>query len=181
MCENVRCSSPNCDSKKGEYLQIPAEGCCPECVRRMSPCQYESQTTPHNSVWSPDRCKFCHCYDGEVTCTDQSCPSLRCRPGEVLQILADHCCPQCIPTGRPCEYAHHVFQDATEWSPIPCTMCVCRDGQTICYPIQCPSFVCPQGKSMERRPGSCCPSCVGSYCTDAKIHYKGKFGKIRDI
>ncbi|VDI42839.1 Hypothetical predicted protein [Mytilus galloprovincialis] len=172
MCENVRCSSPNCDSKKGEYLQIPAEGCCPECVRRMSPCQYESQTTPHNSVWSPDRCKFCHCYDGEVTCTDQSCPTLRCRPGEVSQILADHCCPQCIPTGRPCEYAHHVFQDATEWSPIPCTMCVCRDGQTICYPIQCPSFVCPQGKSMERRPGSCCPSCVGSYCTDAMIHYK---------
>lgn len=33
-------------------------------------------------------------------------------------------------------------------------------------------YVSLQGKSMERRPGSCCPSCVGSYCTDAMIHYK---------
>ena len=41
-----------------------------------------------------------------------------------------------LPPGR--------YEGGQEWSPIPCTKCLCQDGQTTCYPIQCTPLVCPQ-------------------------------------
>ena len=35
-------------------------------------------------------------------------------------------------------------EDGAEWSPLPCVLCVCRDGQSKCLPRQCPRPACPQ-------------------------------------
>lgn len=36
---------------QGEYLQIPHDGCCPECVGTLAPCQYDSKTVPVSSIY----------------------------------------------------------------------------------------------------------------------------------
>ena len=35
------------------------------------------------------------------------------------------------------------FSDGSEWSPLPCSKCVCRDGLVTCYPVLCDVTVCP--------------------------------------
>ncbi|KAK3090989.1 hypothetical protein FSP39_016284, partial [Pinctada imbricata] len=172
VCEQVRCLSPNCDFRRGEYLQVPSDGCCPECVPHLTPCQYQSQTIPHNTEWNPKPCTECLCWDGEVTCNPEVCPDTRCKPGEVSQTLPGNCCPQCIPSGRSCLSGGHRYEDGQEWSPIPCTKCVCRDGQTTCYPIRCSSIVCPQGQTIGRPEDGCCPVCTAPTCSDGVNQYK---------
>ncbi|XP_069123568.1 extracellular matrix organizing protein FRAS1-like [Argopecten irradians] len=172
VCEQVRCTTPKCKFSKGEYLQIPSDDCCPECVQQLLPCQHQGQTVQHNKNWKPDPCTDCLCLDGDVSCKSVACRRLRCKPGEVTQTLPGECCPACIPSGRSCSYDGERYQDGSEWEPIPCAKCVCRDGQTTCYPIQCPPLVCPQDQQMERAPGSCCPRCIGATCTDQRVRYK---------
>lgn len=42
-----------------------------------------------------------------------------------------------------CEVDGVIHDDGEEWSPLPCTKCVCQDGASSCYPIQCPPLICP--------------------------------------
>lgn len=42
-----------------------------------------------------------------------------------------------------CEEDGMIHDDGEEWSPLPCTKCVCQDGASSCYPIQCPPLICP--------------------------------------
>ncbi|KAL5018410.1 hypothetical protein ScPMuIL_004132 [Solemya velum] len=172
VCEPIRCRDPRCNFSKGEYLQISADGCCPECVEHLSPCQYEGRLIPHNTDWQPRACTSCVCLDGKVTCQNVRSPQQRCKPGEISQHLPGQCHSQCIPAGRSCIYDGQRHQDGSEWSPLPCAKCVCRDGQAKCYPIQCGPVSCPQGQSLDQSPDSCCPSCVGDLCTEGQRQYK---------
>ncbi|XP_061195210.1 extracellular matrix organizing protein FRAS1-like [Saccostrea echinata] len=172
VCENVRCLNPNCFYAKGEYLQIPHDGCCPECVGTLAPCRQDSKTFAHNTDWYPDPCSHCTCWDGDVTCSAVACPRQNCKPGTVAQTLPGQCCPQCIASGSSCLVDGVTYDDGHEWSPLPCTKCVCQDGTASCFPIQCPPLVCPPGQYIERGPHSCCPVCKSKMCSDRIKQYQ---------
>ncbi|KAL3876627.1 hypothetical protein ACJMK2_034445 [Sinanodonta woodiana] len=174
LCETIRCTDPKCDFKKGEYLQISADGCCPECVPKLTSCQHQQQIIPHNTEWSPEPCRTCRCFDGEVTCSKVLCPITHCKPGEVVQNLPGQCCPQCIPAGSSCTYNGERHLDGSEWEFLPCTKCVCRDGQVTCYPIQCAPIVCREDEQLETPIGDCCPVCQGvnNTCRTGDKEYK---------
>ena len=46
LCETIRCTDPSCDYDSGEYLQISADSCCPECVPQLSACSYQDRSIP---------------------------------------------------------------------------------------------------------------------------------------
>ncbi|XP_048248290.1 extracellular matrix organizing protein FRAS1-like isoform X2 [Haliotis rufescens] len=173
VCEGIKCMDPKCDSRRGEQLQFPAGACCPVCVGRMAPCQMNGQSVPHNTDWSQSQCETCYCSDGDVTCTNKTCPPTRCRPGEVSQKLPGQCCPKCIPAGRSCVGSTGThYPDGSEWSPLACTKCACKDGQTTCYPRQCPPLVCPQGQTLAKSADGCCQQCKSEQCEDRGTSYK---------
>ncbi|KAL4240406.1 Extracellular matrix protein fras1 [Mactra antiquata] len=99
LCETIRCTDPDCDYDKGEYLQISADSCCPECAAKLSSCTYQQQTIPHNTEWNPEPCVICICNDGEVNCAKKPCPNKSCKTGEIIQQIPGACCPLCIPAG----------------------------------------------------------------------------------
>ncbi|GFO33123.1 extracellular matrix protein fras1 [Plakobranchus ocellatus] len=63
--------------------------------------------------------------------------------------------------------------DGSEWSPLSCVKCFCRDGNTKCLPVQCPKLQCSQDVQdtqvtqagpVTLMPGQCCPGCLEQTC-----------------
>jgi hypothetical protein len=44
----------------------------------------------------------------------------------------------------PCMYDGEQYPDGSDWEILPCTKCVCTDGQHSCYPVDCPPIVCAE-------------------------------------
>lgn len=44
----------------------------------------------------------------------------------------------------PCTYDGEQYPDGSDWEVLPCTKCVCVDGQHSCYPVDCPPIVCAE-------------------------------------
>ena len=47
---------------QGEYLQIPHDGCCPECVGTLAPCLYDSKTIPVSTNRAVKQLEFSSCF-----------------------------------------------------------------------------------------------------------------------
>ncbi|XP_052791092.1 extracellular matrix organizing protein FRAS1-like isoform X2 [Mya arenaria] len=143
-------------------------------MTNLSSCTYQQQTIPHNTEWNAELCVQCLCDNGAVECGRVACPEAKCHSGEITHTPPGQCCPQCIPAGRSCTYEGEHHRDGTTWTPLPCTKCVCTDGQHQCYPVQCPPVVCAETETLETLPGTCCPSCHGfnSTCKEGSGEYK---------
>lgn len=50
-------------------------------------------------------------------------------------------------------------QHDSQWSPSPCTVCVCSGGSVSCNTRPCPSLTCPGDESLFTPAGECCPKC----------------------
>ncbi|ELK16427.1 Extracellular matrix protein FRAS1 [Pteropus alecto] len=83
--------------------------------------------------------------------------------GEVLQIAANQCCPECVSTTPgSCHHEKKIHAHGTEWSSSPCTVCSCTHGEVRCTPQPCPPLSCGQQELEFIPEGSCCPICVGT-------------------
>ena len=56
-----------------------------------TPCQYRGAEVPHGELWQVNRCKFCKCEFGKVSCATETCPLLTCSnsvkvPGQCCRI-----------------------------------------------------------------------------------------------
>ncbi|XP_072350463.1 kielin/chordin-like protein, partial [Scyliorhinus torazame] len=85
----VTCEQKDCISALCSY---PLSGTC--CHNNCNGCQYAGKEYPNGADFPhpTNRCKECHCINGNVQCLSKRCPPLTCNdpflvPGE--------CCPQC--------------------------------------------------------------------------------------
>nr|XP_040148101.1 extracellular matrix organizing protein FRAS1 [Ictidomys tridecemlineatus] len=127
-------------------------------------CVYQGSLLADATVWKPDSCQNCRCHGNIIICKPVVCRNPQCafEKGEVLQIAANQCCPECVSrTPGSCHHEERIHEHGTEWASSPCSVCSCTHGEVRCTPQPCPRLSCgPQ--ELEFIPeGSCCPVCVG--------------------
>nr|XP_033814726.1 kielin/chordin-like protein isoform X1 [Geotrypetes seraphini] len=153
-CSNgqVACEDRDCSRALCSY---PLPGSC--CKNNCNGCNYAGKEYPNGADFPHpiDRCKQCHCINGNVQCLAKRCPPLLC--SEPFLLPGD-CCPQCPAPPAGCLYSGgsfgHMqrFYDPSE----KCRDCICNNGTITCQrkpcaPVQC-SHPLQQG---------CCRSCDG--------------------
>uniref|UniRef100_A0A8C7J2L3 Fraser extracellular matrix complex subunit 1 n=1 Tax=Oncorhynchus kisutch TaxID=8019 RepID=A0A8C7J2L3_ONCKI len=162
-----------CVSPQGERLRIPPNQCCPECLpSSQGSCQHKEAVYGHDSQWSAPQCQVCVCSGGSVSCRQRPCPPLSCPPDQTAFTPAGDCCPKCARSGASCSWEDHDYRDGEEWSPSPCSKCVCSNGLPQCYAAECQPVACKPLDNLVIQPGHCCPQCVPNPCLSAGKEYK---------
>ncbi|KAM4854655.1 extracellular matrix organizing protein FRAS1 [Thomomys bottae] len=127
-------------------------------------CFYQGSSVADATVWKPDSCQNCRCHGNTVICKPVVCRNPQCtfEKGEVLQIAANQCCPECV--SRTSGFCHHegkMYKHGTEWVSFPCGRCSCNRGEVRCTQQSCPPLSCGSQELEFIPAGSCCPICVG--------------------
>ncbi|XP_036955362.1 extracellular matrix protein FRAS1 isoform X2 [Acanthopagrus latus] len=125
-------------------------------------CIYEGSLHANNTSWRPQSCQECTCYSDVAICRPTHCPNPQCdfQKGERLRIPANKCCPECISSSQgSCQYEGVIYGHDSQWSPSPCTVCVCSRGSVSCSARPCPPLACPGDQSLFTPAGECCPKC----------------------
>uniref|UniRef100_UPI0037E879D7 extracellular matrix organizing protein FRAS1 n=1 Tax=Semicossyphus pulcher TaxID=241346 RepID=UPI0037E879D7 len=125
-------------------------------------CIYEGALHANNTSWRPQVCEECTCYGDLPICRPTHCPNPNCdfHRGERLRIPANGCCPECVSSSQSCQHEGRTYSVDSQWSPSPCTVCVCSRGGASCSPWPCPPLSCPGDQSMFTPSGECCPRCA---------------------
>uniref|UniRef100_A0A8C0P6N5 Fraser extracellular matrix complex subunit 1 n=1 Tax=Canis lupus familiaris TaxID=9615 RepID=A0A8C0P6N5_CANLF len=127
-------------------------------------CVYQGSLLADATTWKPDSCQNCHCHGNIVICKPAVCRNPQCvfEKGEVLQIAANQCCPECVlQTPGSCHHEKKIYAHGTEWAYPPCSVCSCTHGEVRCTPQPCPPLSCGPQELESIPEGSCCPVCVG--------------------
>uniref|UniRef100_A0AAR2K4P1 Uncharacterized protein n=1 Tax=Pygocentrus nattereri TaxID=42514 RepID=A0AAR2K4P1_PYGNA len=147
-----QCQRPSCN--------YPVSGTC--CQNNCNGCSYAGKEYA-NGMHFPhptDKCRECHCINGNVQCLMKRCPSLQCSnristPGQ--------CCPQC-PGQKPIKpipfilfFFLHLFFSFQIFDS--CQSCSCTDGKVSCHRKPCPLALCTHPIFEQ-----CCRTCDGMIC-----------------
>nr|XP_023408991.1 extracellular matrix protein FRAS1 [Loxodonta africana] len=127
-------------------------------------CVYQGSLLEDATIWKPDSCQNCRCQGDIVICKPAVCRNPQCafEKGEVLQIAANRCCPECVlRTHGSCHHEGRIHAHGTEWVSSPCSVCSCTHGEVRCTPQPCPPLSCGHQELEFIPEGSCCPVCVG--------------------
>ncbi|XP_076999177.1 extracellular matrix organizing protein FRAS1 isoform X1 [Tamandua tetradactyla] len=127
-------------------------------------CVYQGSLLADATIWKPDSCQNCRCHGDIVICKPDVCRNPQCafEKGEVLQVAANQCCPECVSrTYGSCHHERKIHGHGTEWASSPCSVCSCTHGEVRCIPQPCPPLTCGPQKLEVIPEGSCCPICVG--------------------
>lgn len=127
-------------------------------------CVYQDSLLADATIWKPDSCQSCRCHGDIVICKPAVCRNPQCafEKGEVLQIAANQCCPECVlRTPGSCHHEKKIHEHGTEWASSPCSVCSCNHGEVRCTPQPCPPLSCGHQELAFIPEGSCCPVCVG--------------------
>ncbi|XP_074049842.1 kielin/chordin-like protein isoform X1 [Macrotis lagotis] len=149
----VHCQPRACP---GALCAHPLPGSC--CKSKCNGCDFGGKEYPNGADFPhpTDRCRVCHCINGNVQCLTQRCPPLPC-PEPFLPLGA--CCPQCpvppadclVPGMPPAHHQEHFSPPGD-----PCHRCLCLNGSASCQRLPCPPTFCTHPLQ-----GDCCPSCDG--------------------
>ncbi|KAI4820861.1 hypothetical protein KUCAC02_028828, partial [Chaenocephalus aceratus] len=132
------------------------------CSMLIFGCRSHSGYGENNTSWRPQSCQECTCYSDVAICRPTYCPNPECdiQRGERLRIPANQCCPECISSSQgSCQYEGVIYAHDSQWSPSPCTACVCSRGSVSCTPHPCSPLSCPSDQSPFTPAGECCPKC----------------------
>ncbi|XP_013371586.1 PREDICTED: extracellular matrix protein FRAS1 isoform X1 [Chinchilla lanigera] len=151
-------------------LPLPSEGACVYQGSLLA--EYEMKSLRAElmdkktdaTVWKPDSCQNCRCHGDIVFCEAVICRNPQCafEKGEVLQIAANKCCPECVSrTLGSCHHEEKIHLHGSQWASPPCQVCSCAHGEVRCTPQPCPPRSCGQQELEFIPEGSCCPVCVG--------------------
>ncbi|XP_068615370.1 extracellular matrix organizing protein FRAS1-like, partial [Brachionichthys hirsutus] len=115
----------------------------------------------NDTSWRPQSCQECTCYSDVAICSPTHCPNPQCdfQKGDRLRIPANKCCPECVSSQGACKHEGSIHGHGSQWSPSPCTVCVCSRGDASCDARPCPSLTCPADQQPFTSPGECCPKC----------------------
>ncbi|KAF3851459.1 hypothetical protein F7725_013231 [Dissostichus mawsoni] len=92
-------------------------------------------------------------------CRPTYCPNPECdiQRGERLRIPANQCCPECISSSQgSCQYEGVIYAHDSQWSPSPCTACVCPEV-VVLHPSPLLSSQLSLGPEPVHPAGECCP------------------------
>ncbi|XP_017571659.1 kielin/chordin-like protein [Pygocentrus nattereri] len=142
-----QCQRPSCN--------YPVSGTC--CQNNCNGCSYAGKEYA-NGMHFPhptDKCRECHCINGNVQCLMKRCPSLQCSnristPGQ--------CCPQCPAPPADCVYEGHSYRHMQQFyhPSDSCQSCSCTDGKVSCHRKPCPLALCTHPIFEQ-----CCRTCDG--------------------
>ncbi|XP_069025425.1 extracellular matrix organizing protein FRAS1 isoform X2 [Embiotoca jacksoni] len=140
-------------------------------------CLYEGALHANNSSWRPRSCQECTCFSDVAICSPAHCPNPHCdfQRGGHLKIPANKCCPECVSSSQDsCQYEGVTYGHDSQWSPSPCSLCVCHRGGVSCSAHPCPSLTCPGDQTLFTPAGGCCPKCGhnGDSCSSQGVVYR---------
>ncbi|XP_065407987.1 kielin/chordin-like protein isoform X2 [Chrysemys picta bellii] len=148
----VSCSSRDCP---GALCARPLPGSC--CQNNCNGCSYGGKEYPNGAEFPhpTDRCKQCHCLNGNVQCLSRRCPPLLC--AEPI-LVPGGCCPQCPEPPAGCLYAGVSYQHTQRfYDPSDsCRHCICANGTVTCQRQPCAPVLCTHPLRQD-----CCRSCDG--------------------
>ncbi|XP_055887465.1 protein kinase C-binding protein NELL1-like isoform X3 [Biomphalaria glabrata] len=125
---------------------------CPNSSGCHKNCMHEGKVHLDKSRWTSvkDVCQECTCQEGRTICHDSPCdcasPSVNLR-----------CCPSCDSSSTCPHQEFLVHQQSGDTWFYQCQRCKCMQGETSCWPINCPQQTC---QNAIQRPGDCCPVCA---------------------
>uniref|UniRef100_A0A3Q3MY85 Fraser extracellular matrix complex subunit 1 n=1 Tax=Mastacembelus armatus TaxID=205130 RepID=A0A3Q3MY85_9TELE len=104
----------------------------------------------------------CSCHSDVAVCRPSRCPNPHCdfQRGERLRVPANKCCPECVSSSQgSCHHEGVVYGHDSQWSPSPCSVCICSRGSVSCSARPCPPLSCARGQSPFTPAEECCPRC----------------------
>ncbi|XP_069085493.1 kielin/chordin-like protein [Pleurodeles waltl] len=158
-CQECRCSNGRvtCEDRKclGALCSYPLPGTC--CQNNCNGCSFAGKEYPNGADFPhpTDKCKQCHCINGNVQCLYRRCPPMPC--AEPFKVPGE-CCPQCPVPPAECHYVglsyKHMqrFYDPSD----KCRDCICNNGTITCQRKPCASIQCTHPLQQD-----CCRSCEG--------------------
>ncbi|XP_028271091.1 extracellular matrix organizing protein FRAS1 isoform X8 [Parambassis ranga] len=140
-------------------------------------CTYEGSLYANNTTWRPQVCQECTCHSDVAVCSSTRCPNPQCdfQRGQRLRIPANSCCPECVSSSQgSCQSEGVSYGHDSQWSPSPCSVCVCSRGSVSCSARACPPLTCPEDQSLFTPTGECCPRCgrSGESCSWQGVTYR---------
>ncbi|XP_039769314.1 kielin/chordin-like protein [Ornithorhynchus anatinus] len=169
---SVHCQSRACPEAPCAH---PLPGTC--CQSNCNGCDFAGKEYPNGAEFPhpTDRCRLCHCINGNVQCLRRRCPPLSC-PEPFLP--PGDCCPQCPapPAGCP-RPGSPPARHQEQFSPPrdPCRRCLCLNGSTSCQRLPCAPVPCTHPLQ-----GACCPSCDGCLYDGKELPNGERFLDPRD-
>ncbi|KAM6960594.1 kielin/chordin-like protein [Aplochiton taeniatus] len=146
-CHTSQCPRPNCNA--------PLPGNC--CQNNCHNGTYAGKEYPNGEDFPhpTDKCRACHCMNGNVQCLMKRCPPLGCSNPN---LLPGECCPQCPTTPADCVYENRPYRHTERfYDPTDaCRSCLCTNGTVHCQRRPCPLAPCSHPISQE-----CCRTCEG--------------------
>ncbi|XP_061107394.1 kielin/chordin-like protein [Conger conger] len=158
-CQDQECPHPTCT--------YPLSGSC--CRNNCNGCNYAGKEYPNGMEFPhpTDRCRTCHCINGNVQCLMKRCPPQQCSnpsmvPGE--------CCPQCPAPPADCLYKGQSYKHSERfYDPADkCRTCICTNGSVSCQRRPCSHAHCTHPILQD-----CCRTCDGCLY-DGKEHANGE-------
>ncbi|XP_072551912.1 kielin/chordin-like protein [Salminus brasiliensis] len=138
-----RCPRPNCHN--------PVSGTC--CQNNCNGCSYAGKEYPNGMVFPhpTDRCRECHCTNGNVQCLAKRCAPTQCsdpRPPS----------PPCPAPPANCDYEGQKYRNTQRFHHPrdSCQTCSCTNGSVSCHRKPCPHVRCSHPILQE-----CCRTCDG--------------------
>ncbi|KAL4659485.1 kielin/chordin-like protein [Arapaima gigas] len=164
-CEQCVCRGGQVDCQDEcprPHCSYPLPGSC--CRNNCNGCSYAGKEYPNGVEFGhpTDKCRTCHCTNGNVHCVTKRCPPLQCSNPSVIP---GECCPvcpappaDCLHAGQP--YRHEQrFYDPTD----ECRTCVCINGSVSCQRKPCGPALCVHPILQD-----CCRTCDGCLYGDTE-------------
>ncbi|XP_072922836.1 kielin/chordin-like protein [Hemitrygon akajei] len=167
----VICTERDCISALCSY---PLSGTC--CQNNCNGCQYAGKEYPNgaNFPHPTNKCKECHCINGNVQCLSRRCPPLSCndpflQPGS--------CCLQCPAPPAECQYSGLLYKHMQHfYEPLDkCRSCVCNNGTVTCQRKPCAPLQCSHSILQD-----CCRTCDGCLLGGKEYANGEEFADVSD-
>uniref|UniRef100_A0A8D2Q8D9 Kielin cysteine rich BMP regulator n=1 Tax=Varanus komodoensis TaxID=61221 RepID=A0A8D2Q8D9_VARKO len=148
----LRCAERRCP---GALCAHPLPGSC--CRNNCNGCSYAGKEYPNGAEFPhpTDRCRLCHCINGNAQCLSRRCPPLPCP--EPL-VVPGECCPRCPAPPAGCLYLGLSYPHAGRFHDPSdqCRECLCSNGTVTCQRRPCAPPPCTHPLQQ-----GCCRSCDG--------------------
>ncbi|XP_078275752.1 kielin/chordin-like protein isoform X1 [Rhinoraja longicauda] len=167
----VICKERDCISALCSY---PLSGSC--CQNNCNGCQYAGKEYPNGAdfLHPTNKCKECHCINGNVQCLSRRCPPLLCNDPF---LLPGSCCLQCPAPPAECLYSGILYIHTQHfYDPLDkCRSCMCNNGTVTCQRKPCAPLQCSHPILQD-----CCRTCDGCLLGGKEFANGEQFADVSD-
>ncbi|XP_067325493.1 kielin/chordin-like protein [Anolis sagrei] len=158
----------------GALCAHPLPGSC--CQNNCNGCNYAGKEYPNGAEFPhpTDKCRRCHCINGNVQCLTRRCLPLPC--AEPFSVPGE-CCPRCPAPPATCLYLGLSYQHMERfYDPLEkCRDCICTNGTITCQRQPCAPVQCSHPLRHD-----CCLSCDGCLYQGKELPNGEQFADPKD-